>query len=155
MGFQGWPRLGAMALSMVSANKVDDSASCLSLEKPRRSLAFPLSPLMLIDGLSRKSNVSYDKLPEEPLKLSVIKLDGSSFGNLSRFSSFTPADFAWHISITLFGCWEKVLGKCKTFLSSATKRGLSWFSYYIKCQMKWGLYRYRCSSCKNSHCCGT
>ena len=83
-----------MALSLVSANKVDDSASRLSLEKPRRSLAFPLSPLMLIDELSRKSNVSYDKLPEEPLKLSVIKLDGSSFGNLSRFSSFTPADFA-------------------------------------------------------------
>ncbi|PON81411.1 Ubiquitin-related domain containing protein [Trema orientale] len=67
-----------MAPSMVSVNKDEDSAPRPSLEKPRRSLALPLSPLMLIDGLSRKG-VSYDKLPEEPLKLSVLKLDGSSF----------------------------------------------------------------------------
>lgn len=56
----------------------------LEIEKPRRSLAMPLSPLFLIEGLSRKS-FSYNKLPEEPLNLSVLKLDGSSFGMFSLF----------------------------------------------------------------------
>ncbi|KAM7459504.1 hypothetical protein LguiA_036498 [Lonicera macranthoides] len=37
-----------------------------------------LPPLLLIDGLSRKS-FSYNKLPQEPLKLTVLKLDGTSF----------------------------------------------------------------------------
>lgn len=36
-------------------------------------------PLLLIDNLSRKS-FSYKKLPQEPLKLTIVKLDGSSFG---------------------------------------------------------------------------
>ncbi|XP_062097581.1 uncharacterized protein LOC133803520 [Humulus lupulus] len=67
-----------MANSLVSLHKQDDFAPRLSHGKPRRSLGLPLSPLMLIDSLSRKS-VSYDKLPEEPLKLSILKLDGSSF----------------------------------------------------------------------------
>lgn len=30
----------------------------------------------------------YDKLPEEPLKLSILKLDGSSFGNYTYISIF-------------------------------------------------------------------
>lgn len=41
----------------------------------RRSCA---SPLLLIDGFSRRS-CSYNKLPQEPLRLSILKLDGSSF----------------------------------------------------------------------------
>ncbi|KAF4354492.1 uncharacterized protein LOC115702360 [Cannabis sativa] len=64
---------------MAHHHKHEDFAPRLSQEKPRRSLGLPLSPLMLMDSLSRKSSVSYDKLPEEPLKLSVLKLDGSSF----------------------------------------------------------------------------
>lgn len=44
-----------------------------SMEKPRRSISFPL------ELVSRKS-LSYSKLPEEPIKLHVLKLDGSSFG---------------------------------------------------------------------------
>ncbi|KAK9279813.1 hypothetical protein L1049_013495 [Liquidambar formosana] len=44
----------------------------------RSSGASPLSPLLLIDGHFRKS-CSYNKLPPHPLKLSVLKLDGSSF----------------------------------------------------------------------------
>lgn len=41
------------------------------------SLSCPI-PYFVIDSLSRKS-FSYNKLPQEPLKLTVIKLDGSSF----------------------------------------------------------------------------
>ncbi|KAJ9546593.1 hypothetical protein OSB04_019136 [Centaurea solstitialis] len=42
------------------------------------SLGILSSPLLLIETLSRKS-FSYGKLPLEPIKLSVLKLDGSSF----------------------------------------------------------------------------
>ncbi|GFZ08346.1 ubiquitin-like superfamily protein [Actinidia rufa] len=38
----------------------------------------PISPYLRIDGIRRKS-FSYDKLPPHPLKLSICKLDGSSF----------------------------------------------------------------------------
>lgn len=41
----------------------------------------PFSPLLLIETLSRKS-FSYGKLPLIPIKLTVLKLDGSSFGKL-------------------------------------------------------------------------
>lgn len=54
------------------------------LERPRRSFALTLSPLVL----ARKS-VSYDKLPDEPLKLSILKLDASSFGILVDRSQTT------------------------------------------------------------------
>ncbi|KAL5783102.1 hypothetical protein ACOSP7_008131 [Xanthoceras sorbifolium] len=49
----------------------------VSLDGPRLSSALSFSSLM-IDGFSRKS-ITYDKLPEEPIKLSVRKLDGSCF----------------------------------------------------------------------------
>ncbi|XP_021276258.1 uncharacterized protein LOC110410724 [Herrania umbratica] len=49
-----------------------------SLEKPRRSISSSLPSLVMVNGFSRKS-FSYSKLPEEPIKLSVLKLDGSSF----------------------------------------------------------------------------
>lgn len=42
------------------------------------SILSPFSPLLLIETLSRKS-FSYGKLPLEPIKLTVLKLDGSSF----------------------------------------------------------------------------
>lgn len=42
------------------------------------SCAFPFSPFLIIDSFVRKS-FSYDKLPQEPLKLTILKLDGSSF----------------------------------------------------------------------------
>ncbi|CAB79945.1 hypothetical protein [Arabidopsis thaliana] len=47
---------------------------------PRRSLAASLSPLRLIDGLPRRRSFNYNQMPEEPIKLTVLKLDGSSFG---------------------------------------------------------------------------
>nr|GEY28258.1 U11/U12 small nuclear ribonucleoprotein 25 kDa protein-like isoform X2 [Tanacetum cinerariifolium] len=43
------------------------------------SLISPLSPLRLIETLHRKSFSSYGKLPIQPIRLSVLKLDGSSF----------------------------------------------------------------------------
>ncbi|XP_021608719.1 uncharacterized protein LOC110612284 isoform X2 [Manihot esculenta] len=46
---------------------------------PRRSNSLAFSPLMIIDGRSRNSNFSYAMLPEEPIKLTVLKLDGSCF----------------------------------------------------------------------------
>ncbi|XP_058002073.1 uncharacterized protein LOC110654028 isoform X2 [Hevea brasiliensis] len=46
-------------------------------QRPSISLAF--SPLMIIDGRSRNSNFSYIQLPEEPIKLSILRLDGSCF----------------------------------------------------------------------------
>lgn len=52
----------------------------LSIDGPRLSNAFSFSSSM-IDGMSRKI-VNYDRLPEEPIRLCVRKLDGSSFGNV-------------------------------------------------------------------------
>ncbi|CAH8377980.1 unnamed protein product [Eruca vesicaria subsp. sativa] len=49
------------------------------MEVPRRSLAASISPLRLIDGLPRRRSFNYNQMPEEPIKLTVLKLDGSSF----------------------------------------------------------------------------
>ncbi|XP_044471454.1 U11/U12 small nuclear ribonucleoprotein 25 kDa protein-like isoform X2 [Mangifera indica] len=53
---------------------MDEFSPRFSVDSPRKS--GPLS--LIIDGISRKS-FSYYKLPDEPLKLSVRKLDGSCF----------------------------------------------------------------------------
>lgn len=45
----------------------------------RRSLSLPLSPFTIIDGIFSRKGFSYRKLPSRPLKLSVLKLDGSCF----------------------------------------------------------------------------
>lgn len=37
----------------------------------------------------------YDKLPEEPLKLTILKLDGSSFGNISYNSAILMHILGW------------------------------------------------------------
>ncbi|XP_019098699.1 PREDICTED: uncharacterized protein LOC109131996, partial [Camelina sativa] len=50
------------------------------MDVPRRSFAASLSPLRLIDGLPRRRSFNYNQMPEEPIKLTVLKLDGSSFG---------------------------------------------------------------------------
>ncbi|XP_020872422.1 uncharacterized protein LOC9303322 isoform X1 [Arabidopsis lyrata subsp. lyrata] len=50
------------------------------MDFPRRSFAASLSPLRLIDGLPRRRSFNYNQMPEEPIKLTVLKLDGSSFG---------------------------------------------------------------------------
>ncbi|XP_034684225.1 uncharacterized protein LOC117913376 isoform X2 [Vitis riparia] len=46
--------------------------------KVSRSAALRFSPLLVINGLSRKASF-YWKLPQQPIKLSVLKLDGSCF----------------------------------------------------------------------------
>lgn len=66
------------------------SSSSSSGHLHRRSTSLP--PLMTLDGRrSSFGNVtktlfySYNKLPEEPLRLSVLKLDASSFGSYLMF----------------------------------------------------------------------
>lgn len=61
--------------------------------KRRSSVSLPFSPLAMVGGrggFSRKS-FSYSQLPQEPLKLSVLKLDGSCFGNSL---SLSPSPFS-------------------------------------------------------------
>ncbi|KAH7524641.1 hypothetical protein FEM48_Zijuj06G0141100 [Ziziphus jujuba var. spinosa] len=70
--------LEAMVETMVRIDDDDHLLPRVSVERPRRSTTLTLSPLLIIDGLSRK-NSSYCKLPDEPINLSVLKLDGSSF----------------------------------------------------------------------------
>lgn len=69
----------------------DDNAPSVLVERRRRSLALRISSLLIVDGLCRKGSL-YRKLPMEPLKLSVLKLDGSCFGNL----------FLWFVSVIVF-----------------------------------------------------
>ncbi|XP_028779320.1 uncharacterized protein LOC114735745 [Neltuma alba] len=53
----------------------------VSKESPqnRRSLALPFSPFTIMEGIFSRKSFSYRKLPSEPLRLSVLKLDGSCF----------------------------------------------------------------------------
>lgn len=63
----------------------------ISVDSPRHSGALSL----MIGGFSRK-NFLYNKLPEQPLKLSVRKLDGSCFGNF----------FFLFFSLSIEGKWN-------------------------------------------------
>ncbi|KAG5407530.1 hypothetical protein IGI04_013649 [Brassica rapa subsp. trilocularis] len=73
------------------------------MEVPRRSLAASLFPLRLID---RRKSFSYNQLPDEPIKLTVLKLDGSSFGIEDSYSKgaqmAVEAAFS-HLPITSLG----------------------------------------------------
>jgi hypothetical protein len=84
----------------------DDISPRVSVGRHRRSLALCMSPLLIVDGLSRKS-LFYRKLPTEPLNLSVLKLDGSSFGGLSLSLSLSLS--LWFVSLIVFVC---LLRKC-------------------------------------------
>lgn len=77
------------------------------MEAPRRSLAASLSPLRLID---RRKSFSYSHMPEEPINLTVLKLDGSSFGwyhnHLASFVSKNRVIFMYRVVLMwkCFGC---------------------------------------------------
>ncbi|KAK3040933.1 hypothetical protein RJ639_028807, partial [Escallonia herrerae] len=58
------------------------------------SCAVPFSPLLLLNTLSRKS-FSYNRLPQEPLKLTVLKLDGSSFATVAELKQAVEASFSY------------------------------------------------------------
>ncbi|KAL3838585.1 hypothetical protein ACJIZ3_023176 [Penstemon smallii] len=62
---------------MMQIVEIDDDYYENRLSNGSMSCLFP--PLMCIDCKPRRS-LSYDKLPQEPLRLTVIKLDGSCFG---------------------------------------------------------------------------
>ncbi|CAG7884902.1 unnamed protein product [Brassica rapa] len=75
------------------------------MEVPRRSLAAYLSPLRLID---RRKSFSYNQLPDEPIKLTVLKLDGSSFGTVLKTATVRELKMAVeavfsHLPITSLG----------------------------------------------------
>nr|XP_009771417.1 PREDICTED: uncharacterized protein LOC104221959 [Nicotiana sylvestris] len=56
----------------------EDVSPRYSFQRNGSSLSCVVPPFLLIDNIPKKS-LSYNKLPEEPLKLTVLKLDGSSF----------------------------------------------------------------------------
>ncbi|MCE3050844.1 hypothetical protein HAX54_048283 [Datura stramonium] len=56
----------------------EDVSPRFSFQKNGSSLACVVPPFLLNDSIPRKS-LYYNKLPEEPLNLTVLKLDGSSF----------------------------------------------------------------------------
>lgn len=74
--------------SMLSNQVQDLVIPRASLEKPRRSIG---------------SSYSYSKLPEEPIKLSVRKLDGSSFGTFIGFLSFQYVEIVTYVCNFVFG----------------------------------------------------
>lgn len=71
----------------------EDESSGVSMGRPRRPPSSPFSPMNIVAGVSHalKSPPPYSMLPEEPLKLSILKLDGSSFA-LEVSKSSTVAD---------------------------------------------------------------
>jgi hypothetical protein len=83
----------------------DDFSPRVSVGRHRRSLALSISPLLIVDGLSRKG-FFYKKLPTEPLKLSVLKLDGSCFGILSLSLSVVCFSFFFFFFWLLRKCFD-------------------------------------------------
>ncbi|CAN4099831.1 unnamed protein product [Withania somnifera] len=63
---------------LVMERDEEDIFPRFSFQKNRPSLSCVVPPFSLSDSICRKS-LYYNKLPEEPLKLTVLKLDGSSF----------------------------------------------------------------------------
>ncbi|GAV85703.1 ATP-synt_B domain-containing protein, partial [Cephalotus follicularis] len=70
--------------------RIDEFDPGNSPERQRKSFSLPFSPLSIIHGFSRQT-FSYTKLPEEPIKLSVLKLDGSLF-DIQVMQAATIAD---------------------------------------------------------------
>ncbi|KDP33582.1 hypothetical protein JCGZ_07153 [Jatropha curcas] len=77
---------------------------------PRRSISSALHPFMVTDGRSRKNNFSYTVLPEEPLKLSVLKLDGSCF-DIEVMKSATIAELRQAVEAVFSHMPQKGPGK--------------------------------------------
>ncbi|CAH2077261.1 unnamed protein product [Thlaspi arvense] len=114
------------------------------MEVPRRSLAASLSPLRLIDGIPRRRSFNYNQMPEEPIKLTVLKLDGSSFGlevlktaTVGELKMAVEAAFS-HLTITGPGkiSWPHVWGQfC---LSYEDKKLINEAEYLIELGIKDG-----------------
>lgn len=64
----------------------EDVSPRFSFQKNGSSLSCIVPPFLLGDSMP-KNSLYYNKLPEEPLKLAVLKLDGSSFGKFFVFYS--------------------------------------------------------------------
>lgn len=111
--------MGTMVDSWLTIQE-DDFAPTprVSVENHRRSLAFSFSRLLIVDALSPRAFL-YRKLPSEPLKLSVLKLDGSCFGNSLSLLCFSNCFFFLFLR-GLFGLQEN-WWMCKMCF------GLFWF----------------------------
>lgn len=73
--------------------------------------------LSLNDALFLRS-LSYNKLPQQLLRLSIIKLDGSSFGNSRYFHAFLPFFFFKKKNVIIRVSFELIYYVCvlKLFL---------------------------------------
>lgn len=64
----------------------DDFEARVPSQSIRKSVSLPFSPRKMMSRISRKPvPVPYDQIPQKPLRLTVLKLDGSSFGNCFLF----------------------------------------------------------------------
>ncbi|CAI9784945.1 unnamed protein product [Fraxinus pennsylvanica] len=102
------------------------------------SRAFHCSLLFCVDSFSRKS-FSYNKLPEEPLRLTVLKLDGSNFeiqvakkGRVRELKLAVEAAFG-HLPMTGPGrvSWPHVWGQfCLSYNSHKLLNDSSYLEIY-------------------------
>ncbi|WVY89548.1 hypothetical protein V8G54_035062 [Vigna mungo] len=68
---------------------------------PTRSSSASSSPLPLIHAIFGRKNLFYHRLPSLPLRLSVLKLDGSSFRTQPPFPSFYLSSSSLHTLLKL------------------------------------------------------
>ncbi|XP_015572605.1 uncharacterized protein LOC8259439 [Ricinus communis] len=119
---------------------MDDYLPKVSVGHHRRSSSLPLSPFTIVDGgYSRRSSVSYSMLPEEPLKLSILKLDGSCF-DVEVMKSATVAELRQAIEAVFSHMPRKGPGKiswphvwshfCLMFEGQKLVRETDYIGYY-------------------------
>ncbi|KAK7834575.1 hypothetical protein CFP56_024655 [Quercus suber] len=88
----------------------------VSVERNPRSLKLSFS--FIADGLSPKSKSLYTKLPSQPLNLSVLKLDGSSF-NIEVTKTATIAELKEAVEAVFDHMPQKGPGKISWSLSQS------------------------------------
>uniref|UniRef100_M1BTW6 Uncharacterized protein n=1 Tax=Solanum tuberosum TaxID=4113 RepID=M1BTW6_SOLTU len=78
----------------------EDVSPRFSFQKNGSSLSCVVPPFLL----SPQKSLYYNKLPEEPFNLTILKLDGSSFGIFSYFPP--PVELSYEILklISIFMC---------------------------------------------------
>ncbi|CAI9755773.1 unnamed protein product [Fraxinus pennsylvanica] len=116
----------------------DDAFYAPKVPNGSMSRAFHYSPMFCVDSISRKS-FSYNKLPQEPHRLTVLKLDGSSFeiqvaknGTVKELKQAVEAAFS-HLPKTGPGrvSWPHVWGQfCLSYNSHKLLNDSSYLGIY-------------------------
>ncbi|CAN6918754.1 hypothetical protein YC2023_007559 [Brassica napus] len=77
----GWMLFGGLPFDLSGIRKEKETIFLFLILrwKFHAALWLLLSPLRLIDGLPCRRSFNYNQMPEEPIKLTVLKLDESSF----------------------------------------------------------------------------